>query len=41
MNVIEFLDSQSVKYEVTHHRPTFTAQQMAAETQFVYGLLGV
>ena len=31
MNVIEFLDSKSVKYEVTHHRPTFTAQQMAAE----------
>lgn len=31
MNVIEFLDSKSVKYDVTHHRPTFTAQQMAAE----------
>ena len=31
MKVIEFLDSVSAKYEVTEHRPTFTAQQMAAE----------
>ncbi len=31
MNVIEFLDETQAKYEVTQHRPTFTAQQMAAE----------
>ena len=31
MKVIEFLDNNSTKYEVTKHRPTFTAQQMAAE----------
>ena len=31
MNVKEFLDTSSAKYEVTQHRPTFTAQQMAAE----------
>jgi Ala-tRNA(Pro) deacylase len=31
MKVIEFLDNNSVKYELTQHRPTFTAQQMAAE----------
>ena len=31
MKVIEFLDKASAKYEVTHHHPTFTAQQMAAE----------
>ena len=31
MNVIEFLDETQTKYEVTQHRPTFTAQQMAAE----------
>ncbi|MCK4957943.1 MAG: YbaK/EbsC family protein [Planctomycetes bacterium] len=31
MNVIEFLDETRAKYEVTQHRPTFTAQQMAAE----------
>ncbi len=31
MNVIEFLDETKAKYEVTQHRPTFTAQQMAAE----------
>ena len=30
MKVIEFLDSVSAKYEVMQHRPTFTAQQMAA-----------
>jgi len=33
MKVIEFLDTSSAKYEVMHHRPTFTAQQMAAEDQ--------
>lgn len=31
MKVLEFLDNASVKYEVSQHRPTFTAQQMAAE----------
>ena len=31
MRAIEFLDSLSAKYEVMQHRPTFTAQQMAAE----------
>lgn len=31
MNVVEFLDSKGVQYEMTQHRPTFTAQQMAAE----------
>lgn len=31
MGVIEYLDKMGVKYEVTEHRPTFTAQQMAAE----------
>ena len=31
MKVIEFLDNSSVKYQLTRHRPTFTAQQMAAE----------
>lgn len=31
MKVVEFLDSQGVHYEVSRHRPTFTAQQMAAE----------
>ncbi|MCI0499571.1 MAG: YbaK/EbsC family protein [Planctomycetales bacterium] len=31
MNVVEFLDSRGVRYEVKQHRPTFTAQQMAAE----------
>lgn len=31
MKVIEFLDNSSARYEVTKHRPTFTAQQMAAE----------
>ena len=30
MQVKEFLDQQKVKYEVCSHRPTFTAQQMAA-----------
>lgn len=31
MKVIEFLDKSSAKYEVSHHRSVFTAQQMAAE----------
>jgi len=31
MRVIEFLDKSGVDYEVTEHRPTFTAQRMAAE----------
>ena len=31
MRVIEFLDKSKVRYEVTEHRPTFTAQSMAAE----------
>ena len=31
MKVMEFLDKQGVHYETTQHRPTFTAQQMAAE----------
>jgi Ala-tRNA(Pro) deacylase len=30
MRVIEFLDKAGVKYEVTEHRPAFTAQRMAA-----------
>jgi Ala-tRNA(Pro) deacylase len=31
MKVVEFLDSAGVHYEMSQHRPTFTAQQMAAE----------
>lgn len=31
MEVTKFLDSSSAKYEVTQHRPTFTAQEMATE----------
>lgn len=31
MNVVEFLDSKGIRYEMSQHRPTFTAQQMAAE----------
>ena len=31
MKVMDFLDSVSAKYEKSQHRPTFTAQQMAAE----------
>jgi len=31
MKVLEFLDSKGVHYEKSQHRPTFTAQQMAAE----------
>jgi Ala-tRNA(Pro) deacylase len=31
MKVVELLDSAGVHYEISQHRPTFTAQQMAAE----------
>lgn len=31
MRVIEFLDKEGVSYELTEHKPTFTAQHMAAE----------
>ena len=31
MRVIEFLDKEGVNYELTEHKPTFTAQHMAAE----------
>jgi Ala-tRNA(Pro) deacylase len=31
MRVIEFLDKSGIKYEVTKHKPSFTAQHMAAE----------
>lgn len=31
MNVTEYLNSKGVRYEMSQHRPTFTAQQMAAE----------
>jgi len=31
MKVVELLDSAGVHYELSQHRPTFTAQQMAAE----------
>jgi Ala-tRNA(Pro) deacylase len=31
MKVVELLDSAGVHYEISRHRPTFTAQQMAAE----------
>ena len=31
MKVFELLDKASAKYQVSQHRPTFTAQQMAAE----------
>ena len=30
MRVIEFLDKSGVNYEVTEHKPAFTAQRMAA-----------
>lgn len=30
MTVIEFLDKSGVNYEITEHKPTFTAQRMAA-----------
>ena len=31
MKVVELLNSKGVHYEMSQHRPTFTAQQMAAE----------
>lgn len=31
MKLMEYLESKGVAYETTQHRPTFTAQQMAAE----------
>lgn len=31
MKLMELLDSAGVHYEMSQHRPTFTAQQMAAE----------
>ena len=31
MQLTEYLDKVSAKYEITEHRSTFTAQQMAAE----------
>ena len=31
MKVVDYLDEVSASYEITQHRPTFTAQQMAAE----------
>ena len=31
MRVIEFLDESGVNYELTEHKPTFTAQRMAAQ----------
>ena len=31
MNVVDFLDDTKASYEITQHRPTFTAQQKAAE----------
>lgn len=30
MKVLELLDKSNVKYEITEHKPTFTAQRMAA-----------
>lgn len=30
MRVIEFLDKEKVRYELSNHPPTFTAQEMAA-----------
>jgi len=30
MNLTEVLDKASIKYEISHHKPTFTAQRMAA-----------
>ncbi|MHC5061600.1 MAG: aminoacyl-tRNA deacylase [Planctomycetota bacterium] len=30
MKVLEFLDENSARYEVTRHQPTYSAQQMAA-----------
>ena len=31
MRVTEFLNKSKVKYKVSEHHPTFTAQHMAAE----------
>lgn len=31
MKVTEFLDERGIHYEISQHRPAFTAQQMAAE----------
>jgi Ala-tRNA(Pro) deacylase len=31
MKLLDFLDTVSANYELTRHRPTFTAQQMASE----------
>jgi len=31
VKVVDFLQENSAQYELTQHRPTFTAQQMAAE----------
>ncbi|MCE5187092.1 MAG: hypothetical protein LLF76_13295 [Planctomycetaceae bacterium] len=31
MKVVELLDSAGIHYEMSQHRPTFTAQQVAAE----------
>ena len=31
MKMIDFLNAESAKYEITQHSPTFTAQQMAAQ----------
>ena len=31
MQVIEYLEKMGVEYDVKEHRPTFTAQEMAAE----------
>jgi Ala-tRNA(Pro) deacylase len=31
MALLKYLDSKKVRYEVTKHRPVFTAQQMASE----------
>lgn len=31
MKVVDFLDKVSAQYDILEHRPTFTAQQMAAE----------
>lgn len=31
MQVMEYLDKSGVKYELSEHKPTFTAQHMAAE----------
>jgi Ala-tRNA(Pro) deacylase len=31
MRITEYLDKMGIKYKVTEHRPTFTAQEMATE----------